>query len=61
MKIFDSQIQPIILYGSELWGLDRNATTHCEAVHLMGLKRFLGVDKKTPNDLVYGETDSQYT
>ena len=26
-----------------------------ENVHLFGLKKFLGVDKRTPNDLVYGE------
>ena len=24
-------------------------------VHLSGLKRYLGVDRRTPNDLVYGE------
>ena len=24
-------------------------------VHLFGLKRYLGVDRITPNDLVYGE------
>ena len=24
-------------------------------VHLFGLKRYLGVDRRTPNDLVYGE------
>ena len=23
-------------------------------VHLFGLKRYLGVDRRTPNDLVYG-------
>ena len=24
-------------------------------VHLFGLKRYLGVDRRTPNDLVYGD------
>ena len=56
MKLFDSQIQPMVLYGSELWGLDQ-AAVHCETVHTYALKRFLGVDRRTPNDLVYGETN----
>lgn len=55
--MFDSQIQPVVLYGSELWGLDKKVIRHCESLHLFGLKRFLGVDRKTPNDLVYGETN----
>ena len=56
LKLFDSQVQPIVLYGAELWGLDK-AATHCESVHLYALKKFLGVEMRTPNDLVYGETD----
>ena len=55
LKIFDSKIQPILLYGAEIWGL-QPAVVHCEAVHLFALKRFLGVDKRISNDLVYGET-----
>eukprot|EP00745_Piridium_sociabile_P009702 TRINITY_DN16777_c0_g1_i4.p1 TRINITY_DN16777_c0_g1~~TRINITY_DN16777_c0_g1_i4.p1 ORF type:complete len:274 (-),score=-0.83 TRINITY_DN16777_c0_g1_i4:279-1100(-) len=46
----------MVQYGSELWGLDK-AAIHCEAVHTFVLKRFLGVDRRTPNDLVYGETN----
>ena len=56
IKLFDSQIQPMVQYGAELWGLDK-AAIHCEAVHTFALKRFLGVDRRTPNDLVYGETN----
>jgi len=41
LKFFDAQVQP-------------NAI---EKVHLYALKRFLGVDMITPNDLVDGETD----
>ena len=33
------------------------AMIHIKKVHLYSLKRFLGVDMKTPNDHVYGETD----
>ena len=56
LKLFDAQVQPIAQYGSELWGLDK-AAIYIEKVHLYTLKRFLGVDMKTPNDLEYGETD----
>ena len=55
MKIFDSQIQPVAQYGSEIWGLDK-AAVHCESVHLFALKRYLGVQMRTPNDFVYSET-----
>lgn len=54
LKLFDAQIQPVLQYGSELWGLDK-AAHQCEKVHLFALKKFLNVEKRTPNDLVYGE------
>ena len=54
MKIFDAQIQPIMQYGSEIWGLYQSAA-ECEKIHLYSLKKFLNVDMKTPNDLVYSE------
>ena len=54
LKIFDVQIQPIMQYGSEIWGLDK-AANECEKLHLYALKKFLNVDIKTPNDLVYKE------
>ncbi|WP_419640662.1 hypothetical protein, partial [Thiolapillus sp.] len=56
LKLFDAQVQPIVQYGSELWGLDK-AAMHIEKVHLFALKKFLALDMRTPNDLVYGETD----
>ena len=55
LKIFDAQVQPIMQYGSEIWGLS-NAASECEKVHLYALKKYLNVDQKTPNDLVYTET-----
>ena len=55
LKLFVSQVQPIAFYGAELWGLETTAV-HCEKVHLFALKKFLGVEMQTPNDLVYGET-----
>jgi len=56
LKLFDSQVQPIALYGAKLWGLE-TAAVHCEKVHLFALKSILGVEMQTPNDLVYGETN----
>ena len=56
LKLFDACVQPVVQYGAELWALD-TAAVHCEKIHLFALKRFLGVDRKTPNDLVYGELD----
>ena len=55
-KIFDSQVQPVAQYGAEIWGLDK-CSEHIEKIHLFALKRFLGVSKKTPNNLIYGETN----
>ena len=56
LKIFDTQVLPVMQYGSEIWGLSK-AALHCESVHLFALKKFLNVDRRTPNDLIYGETN----
>jgi hypothetical protein len=54
IQIFDAQIQSILQYGSEIWGLD-DAAIQSEKVHLLALKKFLMVKSRTPNDLVYKE------
>ena len=54
LKSFDAQVQPIVLYGAEIWGLDSSSSV-IDNLHLFGLKSYLGVDRRTPNDLVYGE------
>ena len=46
--------KPVVLYGAEIWGLD-NSSFVINNVRLFGLKRYLGVDRRTPNDLVDGE------
>ena len=53
-QLFDCQIKPILLYGSEVWG--GFASESIESAHLFALKRLLNVGEKTPNTLVYGET-----
>ena len=53
-KIFYAQIQPILLYGSELWGLDDLSIS--ESVHVFSLKKILNVPLFTPYIMVYGDT-----
>jgi hypothetical protein len=52
-KIFDSQVQSVLLYSSEMWGLSR--LENIEKVHTLACKRFLNVPLKVSNKLVYGE------
>ena len=52
-KVFDSQVQPVLLYSAEVWGLKR---IDCiERIHMLACKRFLKVPLKVPNKLIYGE------
>ena len=53
LKIFDALVAPILLYGSEVLGFEKN--DNIEKVHLQFLKKNLGVRITTPNFLVYGE------
>ena len=53
-KIFDAQIQPALLYASEIWSTGRVETV--EKVHLFAIKRFLRLSNKTPSIIVYGES-----
>ena len=42
LKLFDYQVQPIVQYGAELWGIDDTAAAQCEKVHLIALKKVFG-------------------
>ena len=53
IKLFDTQVQPIVQYGAEIWGIDKGR--EIEKVHMFAIKRFLHVHGRTPNDIVYGE------
>ena len=33
LKLFDSQVQPIVLYGHEIWVLD-DAAVQCQQIHV---------------------------
>ena len=54
-KLFDTQIQPMLNYGAEVWGLEADHTP-IERIHLFAVKRFLNTSIRTPNVMVYGET-----
>ena len=51
-KIFDAQIQPALLFASEIWGTGRVETV--EKVHLFAPKRFLRLSNRN-SVIVYGE------
>ena len=61
LKLFDSTISPILLYGSEVWGAfeisspDQWDKSSIGKVHTQFLKRLLGVNRSTTNFLVRGE------
>ena len=58
LKLFDTQVQPMHSMGLNYGVLIKRRCIYIEKVHLYTLKRLLGIDMKTPNDLVCGETDS---
>ncbi len=61
LKLFDSLISPILLYGSEVWApylnLNNKEWDKCEIekIHTQFLKRILGLNRSTTNALVRAE------
>jgi hypothetical protein len=53
-KLFNTQIEPVLTYGAELWGIYDNIDL--EKVHTFAIKRFLNVPLHSSNTVVYGET-----
>ena len=51
--LFSSKIQPILLYGSEVWGV--HESKQMERVHTFAYKRFLNVSVHSSNKMLYGE------
>ena len=47
-------MQLFVLCGAEIWSPESSSSV-IDNVHLFGLKRYLDVDRRTANDLVYGE------
>ena len=54
LKLFDSCVTPILLYGCEVWGYENN-TDIIENVHTKFCKFIFGVYKMSRNMPIYGE------
>ena len=52
--LFDTLVKPIILFNSEIWGI--NINKELEQFHLSFMRRIVGVKKSTNNCLIYAET-----
>ena len=50
-KLLDAQMQPVVLYGAEIWEIEHSACI-IERLHSFAM---LGVGIRSPNDLVNGE------
>ena len=65
MKIFNSQIKPILLYGSEVWGpysnfdYDTWDKNKIERTHTQFLKWSLGCNYQTSNIMARGEVGAR--
>ena len=53
LQLFDVMVAPILLYGAEVWGYEKNDIS--ETLHLEFCKYIMKVKKCTPNYIVYGE------
>jgi len=52
-KLFDTKIAPILLYGAELWGIEKYPDL--ERVQYYACKRFMCAKQKAPNFAVIGD------
>ena len=53
LYLFDAMIVPILLYGSEVWGVFN--LKEVDKLHMRFCKYVLGIKRQTPNAAVYGE------
>ena len=54
IKLFDSVVKPIMLYGCEIWGYDNSVMA--DKLQLRFLKIILGLKKCTTSVMIRGET-----
>ena len=52
IKLFESLVQPILMYGCKIWGFHKAVI---EKVHIKSLTQILGVCHQTSNIAVYRE------
>ena len=56
LKIFDTMVVPILLYGAEVWGFEY--WNIIENFHMQFCKTVLKVKKSTPHCMIYGHMGS---
>ena len=54
-KLFNTVVKPILIYGSDVWGCNRNGTSMVDKVMLRFCRCALNVKATTSNIMVYGE------
>ena len=54
LKLFDTYVTPVLLYGSEIWGLCN--AQDIEKVHTEFLRQIVGVRRGVSNSMLYYET-----
>ena len=55
LKVFQAQIEPILMYGSEVLFIGKEILDY-ETFHLSFLKNMLGVKQQTTSVTIYGDT-----
>ena len=53
LKLFDTLVLPVLLYGCEIWGSEN--IDLCEKLHLKFCRYVLNVKSSTPSYMIYGE------
>ena len=53
--IFDTLVRPILMYGSDVWGISKKGLTQVDKVFLQFARCVLHVKSTTCNTIVYGE------
>ena len=56
LKLFESRVKPILVYGSDNWGLNKTAHETIDLFQRRFLKYVLCVKSSTSNSFIYGET-----
>ena len=55
LKLFDTLVLPVLLYGCEIWGSGN--IDLCEKLHLKFCRYVLNVKSSSPNYMIYGELE----
>ena len=54
--LFNATIKPILLYGADIWGIQKSGSVRMDKFFLWYLRSILKVKTTTANNIVWGET-----